>query len=182
MEKKKKTENFIKHELSLYPEERLVDLYKSCFQGYWGPGHLVKDSLSAMNYINYELNEMVECDTTLVYKLGTYDRYVRVNLSLVKNGKLPKEEFLLAFLRSANEEKTTSLDKWKEEWKYIISVVEGMDLTFENYEEDKEALNNLLQEGKYVMHHSEIFRQKYFPHYRVISVKEYEQLKQKYLQ
>ena len=37
------TENFVSHQLQHYPQMRLLDLYKSCFQDFMGAEHLVSD-------------------------------------------------------------------------------------------------------------------------------------------
>ncbi|MBR5440515.1 MAG: hypothetical protein IKV37_03025, partial [Prevotella sp.] len=51
----KKVELFVYKQLSGYPESRLIDLYKSCFQDFMGPEHLISDTQSAKAYLDEEL-------------------------------------------------------------------------------------------------------------------------------
>ena len=41
-----------------YPMATLQDLYKSCFQDYFGPAHIVADREGAVRYIRQELAEL----------------------------------------------------------------------------------------------------------------------------
>ena len=174
--------NAIIDELKIYPEEHLADLYKSFFQGYWGPGHIIADSASALNYLADELKSMKKADTLLIHELGYYNKFVRVNLLLVKDERVPFTEFANTFLRSVNKNKLNSIDEWKSEWSLVLKVIEEMNLQFAGYEDDKTKIDELLKQGKYMLHHSDFFVNKYFPHYRVISVEEFERLKRQYLE
>ena len=46
---------FVSHLLQMYPEARLLDIYKSSFQDYMGAEHLVNDTASARAYLEHEL-------------------------------------------------------------------------------------------------------------------------------
>ena len=50
------TENFISHQLQHYPQMRLLDLYKSCFQDFMGADYLVSDKQRVKAYLDEELN------------------------------------------------------------------------------------------------------------------------------
>lgn len=156
-------------ELHYYPEATLLDIYKNFFQDAFGPGHIISDSSSALNYLQKELDEAKQFNAVQWQPLGYYHNYYRVNLSLVKNKKLPFDLLFYAFLESANSASPPSIEEWKKEWNYIIQVIESMDLEIKNYEEDKQYLEELLAQGKYVIHHSKIYGELYFPHYRIIS-------------
>ena len=41
--------------LSNYPQSTLQDVYKSCFQDYFGPAHIISNREAARRYIEYEL-------------------------------------------------------------------------------------------------------------------------------
>lgn len=162
----------INDELMIYPEERLIDLYKSFFQGYWGPGHLIADSISALNYINSEIEGAEKYHKNLSQPLGHYGKYFRVNLKLVAEGKIPKEKYLSAFIQSANDPDKPSLEEWIVEWNKVIAVIEEGNFGINSFEKDKKIISQLLDDGKYVVHHSAEFVELYNPHYRVID-KEY---------
>ena len=156
-------------ELHYYPEATLLDLYKNFFQDAFGPGHIISDSSSALDCLKKELDEAKQFNTVQWQPLGYHHNYYRVNLSLVKNKKLPFDLLFNAFLESANSASPPSIEGWKKEWNYIIQVIESMDLEIKDYEEDKQYLEQLLAQGKYVIHHSKIYSELYFPHYRIIS-------------
>ncbi|MGD8782596.1 MAG: hypothetical protein PVH88_27025 [Ignavibacteria bacterium] len=176
----RKIETAVMNELKYYPEERLIDLYKSYFQGYWGPGHLIKDTSSALNYINYELETAEKYDSIIYQPLGHYDKFLRLNLLLVKENIIPKDEYLNSFIQSANSIDKPNIEDWKKEWDQVLSVIDEIGIKFENYEKDKSFIDSLLSENKYVVHHSKEFVEIYNPHYRVISKKHFEELKRKY--
>ncbi|MFC2133081.1 hypothetical protein ACFLR4_02830 [Bacteroidota bacterium] len=170
----------VEAELKLYPEERLIDLYKSFFQGYWGPGHLIPDSTSAHNYLTSEMKNADEFDTNLWQSLGHYNRYFRLNLKFVKDGIIPEAEYLAAFIQSANNPEKPELEDWIKEWSKVINIIEESGIEINNYEEDKNSIEAMLNEGNYVVHHSNEFREIYNPHYRVISKKYFNILIEKY--
>ena len=45
-------EKFVKWQMETYPELRLLDIYKSCFQDYMGAEHLVSDSERVKAYLD----------------------------------------------------------------------------------------------------------------------------------
>ena len=47
---------FVNKQLQTYPQLRLLDLYKSCFQDYMGAEHLVSDRQRVKAYLDDELN------------------------------------------------------------------------------------------------------------------------------
>ena len=158
--------------LKTYPKATLQDIYKSFFQGYFGPEHLISDTLSVRNYL---INELEVNDTTsLPYyePVGMGDKFIRLSLSSIKDGYLTEEEVLFAFIESANNVEKPSLDLWKEEWKKILLVIPQ---TLPDFETDKKNIENLLSSGRYASHHSKQFNEYYHPHYRLISKKIFEE-------
>ena len=49
-------DGFVYKQLQTYPQLRLLDLYKSCFQDYMGAEHLVSDRQRVKAYLDDELN------------------------------------------------------------------------------------------------------------------------------
>ena len=49
-------DGFVNKQLQTYPQLRLLDLYKSCFQDYMGADHLVSDRQRVKAYLDDELN------------------------------------------------------------------------------------------------------------------------------
>lgn len=125
-----------------YPESQPEDLYKLVFQDFYGPGHLLTDSLAAVRYISSEVAEMndkaypqymhkIDEGSFPLYEYTLCDsNFVRVNLILVKRGVIPLEKLVSAVLRST----------------------EGM----------------VTPDHRFVMSHSKAFKAAYDPHYRII--------------
>ncbi|HBA12886.1 MAG TPA: hypothetical protein DCW98_02785, partial [Bacteroidales bacterium] len=48
-------QSFINDQLRAYPEMRLIDIYKSCFQDYMGAEHMVTDRKAVEEYLDEEI-------------------------------------------------------------------------------------------------------------------------------
>ncbi|MGE5798623.1 MAG: hypothetical protein ACM34O_17070 [Ignavibacteria bacterium] len=171
--------NAVNNELKLHPEATLIDIYKIFFQGAYGPAHMIADRTSALNCIAEELSDTAKYDTVLWQQTGYENRYFRVNLSIVKDKILSMEKLADAFFKSANNSNPPSLESWKKEWEFILDAIKGMGLTINNFTEDKKFLNDMLESGEMIVHHSEIYIKLYNPHYRVISARYVEEFKLK---
>lgn len=163
-------ERAISNKLEAYPAATLQDLYKEFFQDRFGPGHLIPDSTSAARYLKYELKLMNDSTYEHYERIGVTGRFVRVNLSVIRDGLISFDEFLDAFMRSATKFELPSIATWKEEWKEIETTMVRMGLadTLPHFAEESKAIKALLEEDKYVMHHSEAYSEAYKPHYRLI--------------
>ncbi|MBR1799619.1 MAG: hypothetical protein IJ761_06990 [Bacteroidales bacterium] len=163
-------EAFLQQHMSAYPQSRLLDIYKSCFQDYMGAEHLVADRDRAMAYLEYELTQC-NADTIAprMYEYcGVTGQHVRVSLLTILDGRLTKDELLDAFLRSANSHSRPSVDDWNKEWHKILATVEAADLDLPNFDSDKTAIETLLNRGEYATSHSANYRTAYQPHYRIV--------------
>ena len=158
----------IERQMISFPASTLKDLYKSFFQNRFGPGHMINDSARAAEYLNKELSIGNFSTVWEVEPTGADSCFYRVNLSVVADGRVTTEQFLDAFIRSANEHVPISLDAWVAEWQEVIMIIESMSLSLPDYEADKKEIESRLQSGNYVGHHSETYRKAYKPHYRII--------------
>lgn len=158
----------IARQMEAYPQATLRDIYKSFFQDKFGPGHIVTDTASAANYLRKELAEMGETHCPYYEQTGYSANFYRVNLSLIKQGIIPFDLFFDAFIRSVIDTRPISLDQWRSEWQQVDSIIAAMNLHLPNYEADRAALNALLAQRKYVVHHSATYNSAYHPHYRLI--------------
>lgn len=163
-------EQAISRQMASHPASTLQDLYKNFFQEQFGPGHLVPDTTSAARYLRYELQIMDSESQTLYEPIGVEGRFVRVNLDVIKRGYIDFNTFLDAFLRSATCFELPAIDEWKEKWESIeqTAIGMGLDKTLPRFKEDSQAIDELLREGNYVMHHSPEYSEAYQPHYRLI--------------
>lgn len=163
-------EQAISRQMVSHPASTLQDLYKNFFQEQFGPGHLVPDTTSAARYLRYELQTMDSESQMLYEPIGVEGRFVRVNLDVIKRGYIDFNTFLDAFLRSAICFELPAIEDWKIRWKEIEDTIikMGLDKTLPRFKEDSQAIDELLREDNYVMHHSPEYSEAYQPHYRLI--------------
>lgn len=156
-------------QLETYPESRLQDLYKSFFQDRFGPGHIIRDRQSALEYI---LSEIAEADTLAgprTEPCGWQGKYTRVNLSVITDGLISAEELTNALMASAKEVKPEDIEHWKDEWAEIVAIIEKDHPDIPDLAEDKSKIEELLSSGQYAYHHSAAYEAAYHPHYRIIA-------------
>ena len=163
-------ESFVTGLLQQYPEARLLDIYKSSFQDYMGAEHLVGDIESARGYLEQELytTNSVDLQDWYYEPCGVEDRYVRISLKAVIDGKITPEVLLDAFVRSANGSERPTVEQWTDRWHQMIAVIDSMSLDLPHYEEDKQFIEKVLAMGKYAISHSPEYRDAYSPHYRIV--------------
>ncbi len=163
-------ESFVRKQLETYPQSRLLDIYKSCFQDYMGAEHLVSDRQTVKAYLDEELETTSLDDLMPFYyePCGVEGRYVRVSLRAVKENLITKDLLLDAFVRSANSAERPSVESWKDRWHVIVGTINKMGITLPQYGKDTEFLDSILSAGKYAISHSPEYREAYRPHYRIV--------------
>lgn len=161
---------FVSRQMETYPQSRLLDIYKSCFQDYMGAEHLVTDRQQVKAYLDEELNTTTLEDLLpwLYEPCGAEGNYVRVSIRTVKEGIISADLLLDAFIRSANTGNRPSVESWRDQWHEILEVIDTMDLNFPNYTADKLFIDSILSVGKYAISHSPEYREAYHPHYRIV--------------
>lgn len=163
-------ECFVTNLMQIYPKSRLLDIYKSCFQGFMGAEHLVSDRQSVKAYLDEEIAATSLDDLMPWYyePCGPDSCYYRVSIRLVKEGIITENQLLDAFVRSANTRKRPSVSSWSEQWHKIIGTIDQMKLDLSHYQEDKHFIDSILSIGKYAISHSPEYREAYHPHYRIV--------------
>lgn len=153
-----------------YPEAHLQDVYKSCFQDVYGPGHIIKDSASCANYIDSELAQMGEGESLFPdYEYtGVEGNFVRVNLRLIQQGKISVELMVRLLMQSAKLPKKLPLFDWRGQWERLVVLMRHFDTMPGNFEEDAKLIAEIMDQGEYAVHHSPAFNDAYNPHYRII--------------
>ncbi len=164
-------EGFVNGLLEHYPQARLLDIYKSCFQDYMGAEHLVSDTATVRGYLEQELATTSADDLLPWYwePCGIYGNYVRVNLRAVHEGCITADDLLNAFIASANGSDRPKVEDWASQWRTIIKVIDLMSLDLLDYQQDKQFIEDVLAQGKYAISHSPDYRDAYAPHYRIVS-------------
>ena len=163
-------EKFVKWQMETYPESRLLDIYKSCFQDYMGAEHLVTDSERVKAYLDEELatTTLDELMPWYYEPCGIDSNYYRVSIRAIKEDIISEELLLDAFVRSANSDERPSVESWRNRWHVIIGTIDQMQLDLPLYEEDKQFIDSILSAGKYAISHSPEYREAYHPHYRIV--------------
>ena len=171
------TRSAIEGQLQQYPASRVQDIYKSFCQDNLGPGHLIPNLASARTYLMEELasyrgdvdSGRYAIPAERFVPVGDKGNYVRVDLSVVLDSLVDAETLLAAFARNANEGKTLSTDAWKEKWASVATMIRKEFPTIPDAEKDLAAIDSLMAEGHFILHHSPIFNETYHPHYRIVA-------------
>lgn len=158
----------VERQMQRYPKSTLKDLYKNFFQDKFGPGHLIGDTATAGNYLRKELASYTVVSGEVAEPTGWEGNFLRVNLSVIKTGQIPYPIFFDAFVRSVNGISTMPVSEWQKEWEQIEAVIRSMNLSLPDYEADRKEIDDRLNKGEYVGHHSRVFEDTYTPHYRII--------------
>ena len=151
-----------------YPMATLQDIYKTCYQDFFGAEHLMSDTAAARKYIHYELEQCRDTDLGAMPKhepTGFRHRFTRVNFSCIVDGELTEEQLLTMFIDAAGKDNAFS-DDWATEWLKIEAIALKV-----NPDWGDGALQAELREaayGKYAVRHSDEFRENYNPHYRIV--------------
>ena len=151
-----------------YPQATLQDVYKTCFQDFFGAEHLLSDTAAAHRYLLHEIETTAGQDLSAMPKYeptGFRHRFTRVNLSLVHGGEMSENELFARFMEAAGTNNAFS-DKWEEEWENVETIALDVQPAWAD-----SALQTELRYAASVqspVRHSETFRQAYHPHYRII--------------
>ncbi len=156
--------------LEQYPKARLLDIYKSSFQNYMGAEHLVGDTASVRGYLEQELatTDIDDLQPWYYEPCGVGGRYVRVSLRAVIEGHIDAETLIAAFIASANDTERPAVEDWAARWQDIQDVIDRMGLTLPCYDQDKQFIQQVLEQGQYAISHSPDYREAYAPHYRIV--------------
>lgn len=161
-------EDFVRSYFLKYPEATLQDIYKGSFQDVFGPAHLLTNREAVENYINREIETAESLEGEDYVPCGWQGNFYQVNLKVIADGRIPMDDFVDAFIASANGIDTTLTQAWLDEWKLLQQATRKIVPHLQDFKEDSTLLANLLKQGKYVVHHSRKFNQYYHPHYRII--------------
>ena len=158
------TKHILLSHYKAYPKMQITDIFKFLFQSSFGCEHLVSNEDAALGYIRHELEAV---DESREWRIDHLDGdYSRVHLSGI-GGNLTPEVFTRYFILSAKKEadgKESLISKLK----VARELIEDGTLPFSLHDFD-EQLARWKDAGYPAIHHSNIFRDEYHPHYRVIA-------------
>jgi hypothetical protein len=92
---------------------------------------------------------------------------MRYPLQLIINKQITFDKYFNAFIKSTEFKTDTNEKEFVELWESALPYLQSKQLT--NYAEDLKYITNLLGNKQYLIHHSETYREKYQPAYRVIN-------------
>ena len=159
----------LEYQLKHYPASQYRDVYKNFMQDYFGPGHILNDTVAAGNYLRYELDNSEKFEGPDFEPTGFEGNFFRVNLRLIKDGTIPYNIFFDAFVKSVQGIIPPDGETWMKIWKEIDNEIQSMGLTFDNEDHDRAALAEQFKQGNFIAHHSEAFNDANNFHYRIIS-------------
>jgi len=166
--------------LDKYTEMQTTDIYKLIYQGICGPGHLGTDPRMIRKYLDQELSEIeANPDVSLMENISPDSEFIRINLKKFKSLKLPND-MLVHAIRKSSRSMQSDRNKLEEVWKSIKCEVETDRLKIDK----KEFLKfyQFIEENNYpVVHHSELYMQRYSPAYRVVSKSVREEIIKQYI-
>jgi len=162
-------------EFHLHPKAQLIDYYKLFFQGTFGAGHFIKDRSAAGEFLRTELETSTEFEEIEYQDISYVNNIYRVNINLINKGIIPFEDFLEAFLKSAEIENTISKDEWIVYWRNIEQQILKSKIPIENFDLQSAELWKIIVSTQ-IVSHSKIYHTVYSPHYRLFNAKGYERL------
>ncbi len=147
-----------------YPDLQIQDVFKFIYQSSFGCEHMVSSLEKATDYIKNEYEKGVPES-----KIEELDGdYCRVPLSLIGKG-LKKETLGKIFFLSAKKEENGQ-EKLIEKLNIVRNLILENKLPFNIADFDK-AVEKWKENGYPAIHHSEQFRNKYKPAYRLVAKK-----------
>lgn len=152
-----------------YPFSQYRDVYKNFMQDYFGPGHILADTVASAKYLQKELEETDIFDGPDYEPTGFNGNFYRVNLRLLADETIPYKTFFDCFVESVQSIVPPDGEEWMKIWESIDSEIIKTDWTFENEEQDRQALSEQFSQGNYIVHHSKAFDDNTNFHYRIIS-------------
>lgn len=156
-------EHLINH-YKAYPKLQITDIFKFLFQSSFGCEHLVSSEEATLGYIRRELESVQGSHEWRVDLLD--GNYSRVHLSSI-GANLTPEVLTKHFCLSAKTE-DDGKEKLITKLEVARELIEEGALPFSL--QDFDCQHSLWREAGYpAIHHSDIFREEYHPHYRVIA-------------
>ena len=152
------TENIFALEHARHPLALLQDWFKLIYQSEFGAEHLVTDREKCLAYILSELEEDKNTSLPVFEDIGGGIR--RINLSAAVGSGITAGEICDGFMRAAQI--TTGTEEGFRK-KCLVLASSG----YFPEEEVTEALEKYIAAGLPPMHHTEVYRAAYSPHYRL---------------
>lgn len=166
----------LEYQLSRYPYSQYRDIYKNFMQDYFGPGHILANTVAAGKYLRKELNETQRFGGPDYEPTGFNGNFYRVNLRLIADGTVPYQTFFDTFVESVQSISPPGAEEWVAIWTEIDKEIIKLNLHFDNEDADREALARQFAGNDFIVHHSKIYDANSDFHYRIISKENFEKI------
>lgn len=160
-----------------YPLMEVEDYIKLIYQSSLGPYHFQGNP----NYENVSLRiktelSQVKSSYDLIEDIG--NDYVRVHLGVIKNNRISIDEVIEAFINSMND--FFNIDSATINFMLGINYLKIFIVGVQEEIKANESIfkiDEYLKSGIRPIHHSQTFRDNYYPHYRVIAKKHLKEIR-----
>ncbi|NLW55221.1 MAG: hypothetical protein GX050_01140 [Firmicutes bacterium] len=164
--------SYLKRQALLHPSMTAQDGVKLCFQAAFGAEHLLTDLAQARTAL------LAEFEQTAPRRIEVFEpispAYSRCNLAAWKDWQLPPEWLYQIFQHSATEKREKVEPLFMEYLQIVTACAEQGILPF-NSVAWRSYMDNYLADGVRPVHHSEAYRLREEPAYRIVK-REYERL------
>ena len=154
--------------VTLFPAATLKDIYKTCFQDYFGPAHLVNDSNACVHYIRQEIAQSDTLGGPWYCYTGVKGNYVCVNLKLVEQNVLPAHVLASALIRSAAIPPLLTYAQWECRWQQLLPIAKQVLPPVPQYAADSAYISQQMSLKQYAGRHSEVYNATFHFHYRIV--------------
>ena len=173
MDNRAMVKKLVNDHLKMRPAMEVVDVYKLLFQGVYGVGHILTgDAKSYLFDEAVKIKVQDHPEETLVESVSPDGEIIRVNLRPFLRKKLSLTILFEAMMRSTVD---GDAKLFLERWKAYVNLVETGELPFSKLEVEELDMKinpNHIQP----MHHSQKYRNEYYPSYRVVKRSEFNNL------
>jgi hypothetical protein len=157
--------DILQAQIKKHPLMQVQDVYKLIYQSAFGNSHILLDPGRARNNLDRELAGVRARDMPLLENISPDSSLVRVNLCAFRFRRLDGDLLFTAMLQSAGRSMGAQ-ERFRERWHDFVKMVELDKLPFKPGRVKAFGTRHLAEPRE--MHHSEIYRINYDPHYRVV--------------
>lgn len=156
---------YVREQIAMHPSMQPRDVVKLCYQAAFGAEHLLADQKRARAYFDEEYDKVDENNIPLYEEIS--QDVCRVNLAAWKKSGMPSEWLFRMFVGTASvpQGSKTLFLQYLERAEQILKTA---DTSFEE-SEWKTYLLEYKESGMPSVHHSQVYREKEHPSYRIVN-------------
>lgn len=155
---------YLEEQIKLHPSMQMQDVVKLCYQAAYGAEHLLRDIEVARRFFEAEWSKTIPENIPLYENIS--DTYCRVNIAAWKYQERPAEELFELFARTA-EKKTYDDEALLDMLEQAAGILATLQTNF-TVADFREYSRKYLSEGICAVHHSDEYREKEKPAYRLV--------------